>query len=378
MSVRVILLLFLLLLHLPAANPLEWERLLDAGVLAEDEGDYWKAKALLTRACQAGSNSPGSMRSSCLALARVHAVSGSFERADKVLEKLVKKLEATGSDNYTVEALLEWSDVQAARSNLDSAVKCLRDVVRLLPALSEIESARALTRMGGYPLAVNKPDVGLRMLHRAQAELLGSLVSTEPGAVAALVENAAVVLWNGQSKEAEALLFPVIERARKSFSESETVSDDLREAYLFAADTYSSLLRRSGQDDALEEFKMEVVKWRKRSVSNVTMVGGEVKGPRLIHKVEPAYTRGARAVNAQGPVILTAEIWLDGKAHNVRVMKRLPYGLTWSAIAAVREWRFQPGTKLGKPVKVAATIDVNFRLPKLGRPIDPILSGPRP
>jgi TonB family protein len=37
-------------------------------------------------------------------------------------------------------------------------------------------------------------------------------------------------------------------------------------------------------------------------------------------------------------------------------------GLDEAAIEAVRQWKFKPGYQDGKPVAVAATIEVNFRL----------------
>ena len=84
--------------------------------------------------------------------------------------------------------------------------------------------------------------------------------------------------------------------------------------------------------------------------------------PRLRRKVEPSYTEGATNAGAQGTAILEVAIWPDGKAHDIQILRRLPYGLTWKAVAAVRKWRFKPGEKLGEPVKVTATIEVNFRL----------------
>jgi outer membrane biosynthesis protein TonB len=46
----------------------------------------------------------------------------------------------------------------------------------------------------------------------------------------------------------------------------------------------------------------------------------------------------------------------------LRVVKGIGLGLDEKAIEAVTKWRFKPGLKDGKPVVVAAHIEVNFRL----------------
>jgi len=83
--------------------------------------------------------------------------------------------------------------------------------------------------------------------------------------------------------------------------------------------------------------------------------------PVLISKVEPQYTEEARRAKLQGTVVLYVEVGPDGVAHNIKVQRPLGMGLDEKAIEAVQQWRFRPGMKDGKPVTVAATLEVNFR-----------------
>lgn len=91
-------------------------------------------------------------------------------------------------------------------------------------------------------------------------------------------------------------------------------------------------------------------------------IGGGVSAPVLIHRVEPEYTEEARAAKYQGTVLLYVEIAPDGTPTNIRIQRGLGLGLDQKAIEALRQWKFKPGEKDGKPVTVAATIEVNFRL----------------
>jgi TonB family protein len=84
--------------------------------------------------------------------------------------------------------------------------------------------------------------------------------------------------------------------------------------------------------------------------------------PKVVSKVEPAYTDDARSAKIEGPVVLSLMIDPQGQAHNIRVTKSLDKGLDQQAIAAIEQWHFAPGIKDGKPVHAAATIEVNFHL----------------
>jgi TonB family protein len=94
----------------------------------------------------------------------------------------------------------------------------------------------------------------------------------------------------------------------------------------------------------------------------VYRVGNGVTAPTLIYKVEPEYSEEARKAKYQGTVILYVEINERGLPQNPRVIRAVGLGLDEKAIEAVMKWRFRPGMKDGKPVTVAAQVEVNFRL----------------
>jgi TonB family protein len=96
----------------------------------------------------------------------------------------------------------------------------------------------------------------------------------------------------------------------------------------------------------------------------VFRIGGEVTAPSVLFKVEPKYSKQALKAKLDGTVVLYVEVGPDGQPHNMRVVRSLGMGLDEKAIDAVEQWKFRPGYKGGKPVTVAATIEVNFRLLK--------------
>lgn len=77
---------------------------------------------------------------------------------------------------------------------------------------------------------------------------------------------------------------------------------------------------------------------------------------------EPRYTREARRVGVQGIVALKILLLPDGKIDRVRVVRRLPYGLTENAILAACEIKFKPAMKAGQSVAQWATVQYGFRL----------------
>jgi len=93
-------------------------------------------------------------------------------------------------------------------------------------------------------------------------------------------------------------------------------------------------------------------------------VGNGVTAPDLVHRTQPQYSADAMRAKLQGVAVLTGIVGVDGRLHDIRVARSLDatFGLDQEAVACVRQWRFRPGTRQGKPVAVYVTIEVAFNL----------------
>lgn len=90
-------------------------------------------------------------------------------------------------------------------------------------------------------------------------------------------------------------------------------------------------------------------------------VGGDVKAPVVMQRVEPLFPEEARKARVAGIVILEAIIDREGNVKDAYVLKPLPFGLSEAAVDAVKQWKFRPGTLNGQPVDVVFNLTVNFR-----------------
>ena len=81
----------------------------------------------------------------------------------------------------------------------------------------------------------------------------------------------------------------------------------------------------------------------------------------LIYKSVPQYPAIAKAVGAQGTVVLQAMISKTGTIEGLRVISGPPM-LQQAAIDAVKTWRYRPYLLNQQPVEVETTVNVIFRL----------------
>ncbi|HKS75246.1 MAG TPA: energy transducer TonB [Terriglobales bacterium] len=94
----------------------------------------------------------------------------------------------------------------------------------------------------------------------------------------------------------------------------------------------------------------------------VFRVGGGISAPRPLDTPDPEYTEEARRAKFQGTCILGLIVDAEGKPREIRVSRSVGLGLDQKAIDAVRQWRFEPAMKDGRPVAVQISVQVSFRL----------------
>ena len=93
----------------------------------------------------------------------------------------------------------------------------------------------------------------------------------------------------------------------------------------------------------------------------VVPVGGKIRPPRLLQRVEPVYPRLAVAAHVEGDVVLTAIIDTDGRVRQLAVKGGHP-SLAPAAREAVAQWLYEPTILNGQPIAVQLDVTVKFRL----------------
>lgn len=98
------------------------------------------------------------------------------------------------------------------------------------------------------------------------------------------------------------------------------------------------------------------------AVDPVYEPGGDIRPPKLIHYVEPKFSRDSKEAFVEGTVKISTIVTVEGEASECHVTAGLTEGQDKTAMEALKQWRFQPGTKEGKPVRVRVTVEVGFHL----------------
>ncbi len=94
----------------------------------------------------------------------------------------------------------------------------------------------------------------------------------------------------------------------------------------------------------------------------VYKVGGGISAPTATSAPDPDYTEEARRAKKQGTCVLWLIVDSSGHPRDIRVIRGLGFGLDAKALEAVKQWKFQPALKDGRPVDVQISVEVEFHL----------------
>jgi TonB family protein len=105
--------------------------------------------------------------------------------------------------------------------------------------------------------------------------------------------------------------------------------------------------------------------------------GTVVPAPAVVRRVPATYPPDARNTGAEGSVTVEVTVGTDGRVTDARVLRSIHPLLDAAALAAARQWTFQPSTLNGRAVPVLHSIDLAFTAPEPIRPPSSVPGTPR-
>lgn len=272
-----------------------------------------------------------------------------YESARKLLEASLAIRKQSSTVDYGV-GLINLGDLEKRQNRLAEAEKYYAEAAQTLG--DKPQAARALINLGVANLAAKRPEKAMDYFQTAQR------INPEQ-AGAAWMWMALVREREQNPTDAEAMYRSALAVEEADSPQAATIME-----------LYARLLNDAGRTQEAQPLldRAKAIRSRfgsrakKELSAGVYRIGGDVTAPKVLSKVEPQYTEEARLAKYSGTAVLSVEIGADGVPRNIQVVRGLGLGLDDNAVAAVSTWRFQPATKEGAPVPVAAQIEVNFRL----------------
>ena len=109
---------------------------------------------------------------------------------------------------------------------------------------------------------------------------------------------------------------------------------------------------------AMFPFKLEA-KVRKAEIFEISALHIP---PKPIKKVDPVYPPEMKGKRVESEVLLVFVVLEDGSVDDIRVRRMGSPAFAEAAIEAVKEWKFEPGIKDGRPVRTQVNLPISFSL----------------
>jgi TonB family protein len=108
---------------------------------------------------------------------------------------------------------------------------------------------------------------------------------------------------------------------------------------------------------AQQNASFHAVEYRSAAAGRVRILGPAVHA---LYAPSPAYTKQAQEAKAKGTVVLEGTLGTDGCLRDLRILRRVGYGLDESAIRTVQYWKFSPFLKSGVPAETRVVGEMEF------------------
>jgi TonB family protein len=133
---------------------------------------------------------------------------------------------------------------------------------------------------------------------------------------------------------------------------------------------FNSTLREANSDVELESPLPEPPPFSSLAKPHRQDLGSEIHrmsepgmiAPKQLYSPEPEFSENARIEKQQGNVDIDLVVGTDGLPRDLQVACSSVPDLNDNAISAVKQWKFAPATKDGKPVPVQLVVEVSFKL----------------
>jgi protein TonB len=210
------------------------------------------------------------------------------------------------------------------------------------------------------------PTSGARRSRRPRAGLLALSVGLHLGAVAVLLGVAAQIRSGRGEQPIEVLLLHAANAGGAGDAAEAPLSPAARRAELERQAMLDRLVQPSTVPDSVTGTGSPAAPGGRGDGETDLPVaaGGGVVRPEVIEssRVMPVYPEEAQQAGLEGLVVLKVVIDERGRVGEIEVLRGVGHGLDEAAVAAVRQWRFRPATRDGKPIKVVHVIPFDFRL----------------
>lgn len=294
---------------------------------------------------------------------------GRPSEAQVILAQALPEARALGGDDARhAEALVLMARAHRALGDLAEPERLYQEadpVMRTARGAESVEYARFLNEVGRYYHTRRKYDLAERFYQEAfriRVEKLGQ----EHAEVAESLNNLAI-LYENQARypKAETYYRYALASRRKLLGDSGVKTTETLEHF-------ARLLYRMQRTDEAKLLAAEARGVRRKQLDGAAVQTGDLgkvyesepglRRPELEERTEPEYTEEARIARHEGTVRLEAEIDLDGRPQNPKVLTILGLGLDEQAVEAIRSWRFRPARLDGRKVPCRVVLAIDFSL----------------